>query len=148
MLKGTSLNWKKRYWFIIIITLTLTIRSLSFLSFIVPTLARNVALISPVFLKRFLVFLILFFPSICTVDLWRPSYLSLLFSGTLHLAGYVFPFLPCLLFLFLPQLFVKPPQTSTLPSCILFLWDGFGHCFLYNVMDFCPQFFRHFVYQI
>ena len=46
------------------------------------------------------------------------AFLSLLlFSGTLHLVGCNFPFLPCFLLLFLPQLFVKPPQTTTLPSC-------------------------------
>ena len=68
----------------------------------------------------------------------RPSYLSLLFYGALHSAGCIFPFLPCLSYLFLlffrtllsvgcifpflpclslvffPQLFVKPPQTTTL----------------------------------
>ena len=33
------------------------------------------------------------------------------------------PFLPCLLLLFFPKLFVKPPQTTTLPSCISFPWE-------------------------
>ena len=50
----------------------------------------------------------------------RLSFLSLLFSGTLHSVGYVFPFLPCLLFLFSSQLFVRPPQTTILLSCISF----------------------------
>ena len=36
----------------------------------------------------------------------RPSYLSLLFSGTLHSVECIFPFFPCLLFLFFSQLFV------------------------------------------
>ena len=43
-----------------------------------------------------------------------------LFSGTLHSVGYIFPFLPGFPLLFFPQLFVKPPQTTTLPSCISF----------------------------
>ena len=45
---------------------------------------------------------------------------SLLFSGTLHSVGYTFPFLPCFSLLFFPQLFVRPPQTTTLPFCISF----------------------------
>ena len=36
----------------------------------------------------------------------KPSHLSLLFSGTLHSVGYIFPFLPCLLLIFFPQLLV------------------------------------------
>ena len=39
----------------------------------------------------------------------RLSYLSLLFSGTLHSVGYIFPFLLRLLLLFFSQLCVKPP---------------------------------------
>ena len=54
------------------------------------------------------------------VHLRRPSYFSLLISRTLYLVAYVFPFLPCFLLLFFLQLFVKPPQTTTLPSCISF----------------------------
>jgi len=55
----------------------------------------------------------------------RPSYLPLLFSGTLHSAVYIFPFLPCLSLLFFPQLFVKLPQTITLHSCISFSFRWF-----------------------
>ena len=97
-----------------------SVRSPPFLSFILPIL------VSPIFLKRSLVFPILLFSSIslhCSVK--RPSYLSLLFSGTLHSIEYVFPFLPCFLLLFFPQLFVRPPQITTLPSCISFSWGWF-----------------------
>ena len=60
---------------------------------------------------------ILFFPSISLhCSFRRPSYHSLLFSGTLYSVGYIFPFLSCY-FTSLLQLFVKPPQTATLPSC-------------------------------
>ena len=59
-----------------------SVRSLPFLPFTVPILAWSIPLISPVFLKRSLVFL---FSSVSLhVHLKRPSYLSLLFSGTLH----------------------------------------------------------------
>ena len=35
-------------------------------------------------------------------------------------------------------LFVKPPRLTTLPSCIPFSLDGFGHCLPYNVTNLCP----------
>ena len=60
---------------------------------------------------------------LCINHLRRPSYLSLIFSGTLFLFVcfcYIFPFLSCFLLLFISQLFVKPPQMTTLPSCIYF----------------------------
>ena len=38
------------------------------------------------------------------------------------------------------QLFVRPPQTSILPFCISFSWDGIDHCLLYNVTNLCPVF--------
>ena len=82
-----------------------SVRSLSFLSFIVPILAQNVPLISPVFLKRCLDFPILLFSLfLCIVHLRSPSYLSLLFSGTLHSDWYIFPFLLGLSLLFFSQL--------------------------------------------
>ena len=56
----------------------------------------------------------------CLIQLRRLSYLPLLFSGTLHSVGYIFLFFPCRSLLFFPWLFVRPSQTSTLPSCISF----------------------------
>ena len=53
----------------------------------------------------------------------------LLLSGTLHSAGYIFPFLPCFLLLFFPQLCVNPPQATTLPSCISFSLGWFWSLF-------------------
>ena len=50
------------------------------------------------------------------------SYVSLLFFGTLHSDGCIFPFLICLSLLFFFQLFVKPPQATILPFCISFSW--------------------------
>ena len=46
--------------------------------------------------------------------------LSLLFFGTLHSNGYIFPFLLCFWLLFFSQLFVRLPQTAVLPFCISF----------------------------
>ena len=95
-----------------------SVRYLLFLFFIMPILAWNAPLISPIFLKRSLVFTTIFPPLfLCIVHL-RRSYLSLWVSGTLYSVGCIFPFFPCLSYFFFLQLFVKPPQTNALPSCI------------------------------
>ena len=88
----------------------------------------NIPLIAPVFLKRSLVFPILLFSSISLHCL-----LSLLFSGILLSVGYIFPFLPCLLLFFFPQLFVKPPQTTTLTCCITFSFWWFWSLTLIHI---------------
>ena len=56
---------------------------------------------------------------------WRTSYLSLLFSGTLHSLGYIFSFLLCLSLLFFLSYLLRPSQTTPLPSCISFLGGWF-----------------------
>ena len=50
------------------------------------------------------------------VFLWslRLSFLTLLFFGTLHSNGYIFPLFLCFSLLFFSQLFVRPPQTAIL----------------------------------
>ena len=75
--------------------------SMPLLSFIEPIFAWTVPLVSLIFLKRSLVFPILWFSSIflCTDHWGRLSYLSLLFFGILHSNGYIFPFLLCFHFL-------------------------------------------------
>ena len=79
-----------------------SVRSIPFLSFIVPFIAWNVFLITLIFLKRFLVFSVCCFPLfLCLDHLGRLSYLSLLFFGTLHSAGYIVPFPLCFSPLFL-----------------------------------------------
>ena len=50
------------------------------------------------------------------------GFLSLLFFGTLHSNGYIFPFLLCFSLLFFSQLFVRPSQTAILLFCIYFSW--------------------------
>ena len=95
-----------------------SLRSVLFLSFSVPIFAWNVPLVSLIFLKRSLIFPILLFSSISLhCSLKKAFYTSLLFFGTLHSVWYIFPFLLCLLLLFSP-LFIRPPQTTILPSCI------------------------------
>ena len=111
-----------------------SVKSLLFLSFIMPILAWNVPLIYPVFLKRSLVFPILLFFSISLHYSWKKAFLSLLaFLRISAFIGYIFPFVLCFLLLFFSQLFVKPPQTTTLPPCISFSLGWFVHWLLYSV---------------
>ena len=72
-----------------------SVRSLSFLSYIVPILAWNVPLISNFLEEIFNLSQSFIFLSLCIVHLRRPSYLSVLFSGIPHSFGCIFPFLPC-----------------------------------------------------
>ena len=59
---------------------------------------------------------------LCIDHSGRLSYISLLFSGTLHSDAYNFPFLLGFSPLFFSQLFVRPPQTAILIFCICFPW--------------------------
>ena len=50
-----------------------------------------------------------------TIIWLRETFVSkVMFFGTLNSVGYIFPFLPCFSLSFFPQLFVKPPQITTL----------------------------------
>ena len=61
-----------------------------------------------------------YFPLFLCICHWgKLSYLSLLFSGTLHSDGYIFPFLFCLLLLFYSQLFIRLPQTAIIQKKFL-----------------------------
>ena len=116
-----------------------SVRSIPFLSFIVPIFAWKVPLVSLIFLKRSLVFPIILFSSISSHwSLRKVSYLFLLFFGTLHSNPYIFRFLLCLLLLFFSHLFVRPPQTTICIFAFLFLLDLLDHCILYNVTNLCP----------
>ena len=63
---------------------------------------------------------------------------SLVFFGTVHSDGTIFPFLVWFLLLFFSQLFVRPPQIAILLLCISFPWDGLDPCLLYNVTNLQP----------
>ena len=97
-----------------------SVRSLPFQSFLVPIFAWNVPLVSPTFLKGSLVFPILLFSSI-SVHCSHMKVLSLLpILWNSAFSWVYFSFLLCLLLLFFSQLSVRPPQTTTLPSCLSF----------------------------
>ena len=71
-----------------------SVRSILFLPLIVPIFAWNVPLVYLIFLKRSLVIPNLLSSSISLHwSLRKASYLSLLFFGTLHSDGYIFPLL-------------------------------------------------------
>ena len=115
--------------------------------FIVPSFGWNVPLLFPTFLKRSLVLPFLLFSSIYfLVSLQKAFCLCLLCSGTPHLVGCTIPVLLCFSLLAFPQLFGKPPQPTTLPSCISFSLEWFCSLSLYNIMDVCSQFFRQSVF--
>ena len=75
-----------------------SVSSLLFLSFIVPIIAWNISLIPPVFLKGFLLFLFLLFPSVslqCSLKKALLSLLAFLWNsafGLVHLSHFLLPF--------------------------------------------------------
>ena len=102
-----------------------SVRSMPFLSFIVPIFAWNVSLVSLIFLKRSLVFPILFFSSISLYWSLRKAFLSLLVILCNSAFRWVYlSFSPCFSLLFFSQLFIRPPQTTILLLCV------FDHCLL------------------
>ena len=106
-----------------------SLRSLPFLSFIMPILAWNVHMKSTIFLKRSLPFLVLFFPYISLYCSFKKAFLSLLAILWNSAFSLVYLSLSPLPFAsFLTQLFVKPPQTTSSPFAFLFLWDSTASC--------------------
>ena len=88
-----------------------SVSCLPFLSIIEPIFARNVPLISLIFLKRSSLshcIVFLYFFALITEEAFLIS-LSLLFFGTLHSNGNIFLFILCFWLLFFSQLSVRPP---------------------------------------
>ena len=125
-----------------------SVRSISFLSFIVPLFARNVPLVSLIFLKRSLVLPVVLFSSVSLHYLLKMTFFSLLaiLWNSAFSWIYIFPFL----FACHVSPFVSYCKASSDICLVAFLFwgDGFCHHLLYNVTNFGPLFFRHFVYQI
>ena len=113
-----------------------SVRSLLFLSFIVPILAWNVPLLSPIFLKRSHIFSILLFSPISLHCSFKKAFLSLLAILWDSAISFPFSFAFCF-FSFLSYLQALLRQSFVLLA-FLFLWDGFGHCLLYDVMKLNP----------
>ena len=129
---------------------SVSFRSLPFLSFIMPILAWHIPLISPIFLKRSVVFPILLFSSVSLHCSFKKAFLFLLAILWNSAFSWVYLSLSPLPFaLFFTQLFVKPSQTITLPSGISFslgwFWSlpglgrspgvGNGNSLLYSCLE-------------
>ena len=76
--------------------------------------------------------ILLFSSNSFTAHLWGLFFISpccsfqwMLFTGSLHSIGCIFPFLLCCSFLLFSQLFLRPPQATTLPTHICFSWGWF-----------------------
>ena len=108
-----------------------SVRSILFLSFIVLIFAWCVPLVSPILLKRSLVFSILLFPSICLHWSLRKAFLSLL--AVLWNSAFRWDYLSFSPLPLAPLLFsaicswdnYSTPQTTILPFCISFSWGWF-----------------------
>ena len=114
-------------------------RSSPFLSFM-PILAWNVPLRAQIFLKRSLVFPILFVSSISLHSSLKKNFFSLLvilWNSTfswVYLSLSPLPFASLFFFSYLQRLLRQP-------FCLLvflFLCEHFGCCFLYDAISFCP----------
>ena len=113
------------------------VRSLPFLSCIVPIFAWNISLISVILLKRSLVFPILLFSFIslhCSLKNAFLPLLAILWNSAFSWIYLSLSPLPFASLLF--QIFVRPPQKTTWPSAFIFIRDGFGHNLLYSVTNF------------
>ena len=125
-----------------------SVRSIPFLSFIVPIFEWNVPLVSLIFLKPSLIFPILLFYFVFALITEEAFPISTCYSLELSIQmGISFLFSFAFSFSFFSQLFIRPPQTTILQSfCLfafLFLGDDLDNCLLYNVTNLLPYFFSH-----
>ena len=97
-----------------------SLKSLLFLSFIILIFAWNAPLVSPAFLKRYLVFHILLFSSISLHCLLKKAALPLLPILWKSAFSWVYLSLSLCLLLLFSAIYVRPPQTTILPFCISF----------------------------
>ena len=118
-----------------------SVRSISFLSFIVPIFAWNVPLVTLIFLKRSLSFPFYSFP----LFLWsvRKAFLSLLAilwnSAVKYLSFSPFP-LASLVF---SAICMASSDKHLAFLHFFFLGDGLDRCLFYNIINLRPYFFRH-----
>ena len=126
-----------------------SVRSILFLSFIEPIFAWNVLLVSLIFLKRSLVFLILLFFSISLHWSLRKAFLSRL--AILWNSAFKWEYLSFPPLLFASLLFTAISKAS-LDNHFAFLHFFYGYgldpCLLYNVTNLHLEFIKLSVYQI
>ena len=123
---------------------SVSVRSFPFLSFILPIFAWNGPLMSPIFLKRSLVFFILLFSSIYLHCSFKKAFLSLLTVLWNSAFNWVYLSLSPLPFISLLSSAACKASSDSHFTFLHFFWgDGFGHWLMYNVTNLHPQFFRH-----
>ena len=123
-----------------------SVRSLPFLCFIVPIFAWHVPLVSLIFLKSSPVIPILFFSSLSLHWSLRKAFLSLLTSLWKSAFSRVCLSLSSLPFTsLLYSALCKASQITILTFCISFPLRWFWSLPTDNIMNFYPQFFRHWI---
>ena len=116
--------------------------------FIAVIFAWNLPVISPVFLKRSLVFPILLFSSISLHCSLKKAFLSLLDVLWNSAFSWVYLSLSPLHFASLVFLDICKTSSGNHFAFLHFFFLAFGHHLLYNVTNLCPLFLRHSIYQI
>ena len=99
-----------------------SVRTIQFLSFIVPIFASNVPLISNFLEEIFSLSLSNVFLYFFALIIEEDFLISPCYSLKLCIQGLYLSFLLCLSLLFFSQLFVRLPHTTILPFCIPFSW--------------------------
>ena len=116
-----------------------SVRSWTFLFFIVTIFWWSIPMIYPSFLKRFILFTIYYFPLILALFTYEDFLISPYYSLEVCISlGISFPFLFAIHFYYFLSCFQGLLRQ---PLCLLtfvFLGDGFGHHFLYNVTNLHP----------
>ena len=123
---------------------SLSVRSIMFLSFIVPIFAWNAHFVCLSFLKRSLVFPILLSSSISLHWSLRKVFLSLLailWHSVFRWEYLSFSPLPFTSVLF--SAICKASSDNHFAFLLSFSWNGFDHCLLHNARNLHPYFFRN-----
>ena len=111
-----------------------SIRSLTFLSFIVPIFGWSIPMVSPIFLKRSIFFTIYCFPLILALFTYEDFLISPCYSLEICISLSIsFPFLFAVQFSYILSCFEGLPRQPLCLLTVVFLGDGFGHPFPYNV---------------
>ena len=137
-----SFLWSSLYSCHLFLVSSASVRSIPFLSFIEPIVAVNVPLVSLIFLKRSLVFPIRWFFSISLHWSLRKAFLSLL--AILWNSAFKWVYFSFSRLLFASLLFsaICKALSDRHFAFLRFFFLGLDHCFLYNVTNLRPSFFR------
>ena len=111
-----------------------SIRSLTFLSFIVPIFGWSIPMVSPIFLKISIFFTIYYFPLILVPFIYEDFLISSCYSLEVCISLSIsFPFLFALHLSSFLSCFQDLLRQLLCLLTFVFLGDGFGHHFPYNV---------------